>query len=325
MTDLLVLVTRHPGVPEDQRRRLLDAHSRVRVELVDSPEALAERLPEADGVVTASALPPGALARAARLRWIQSMSAGVDTFLTPELRATEHILVTASKGPLGESMAEHALALMLALARNLPGFLADQYSRRWRRMMAEQSHVTELTGRTIAILGVGAVGGHLARMCKLGLGMRVLGMARAPRDHPQVDRLFERADLHAALVEADVVSLSLPASAATEHIIDSGALAAMKSSAYLVNVARGRLVDEEALIVALGSGQIAGAGLDALTIEPPPNQSPLWQLPDLLITPHTSAVTDRLATRLVDFWADNLARFAEERPLRGVVDRDAGY
>ncbi|MGI9146195.1 MAG: D-2-hydroxyacid dehydrogenase [Chloroflexota bacterium] len=325
MTDLLVLVTRHPGVPEDQRRRLLDAHSRVRVELIDSPEALAERLPEADGIVTAFALPSGAVARSVRLRWVHSMSAGVDTFLTPELRAAEHVVLTASKGPLGESMAEHALALMLALARNLSGFLADQHARRWRRMMSEQAHVTELTGRTIAILGVGAVGGHLARMCKLGLGMRVLGMARVRREHPHVDRYFEPPDLHAALVEADVVSLSLPASAATKHIIDAAALAAMKSTAFLVNVARGRLVDEEALITALRSGQIAGAGLDTLTVEPPPNQSPLWQLSNVLITPHTSAVTDRLATRLVDFWADNIARFAEERPLCGVVDRDAGY
>lgn len=325
MTDLLVLVTPHPGVPQDQRRRLLGAHSRVRVELVDSPEALAERLPEADGIVTASALPPGALARGARLRWVHSMSAGVESFLTPELRAAERIVVTASKGPLGEAMAEHALALMLALARNLSGFLADQHSRRWRRMMVEQAHVTELVGRTIVILGVGSVGGHLARMCKLGLGMRVLGMARARRDHPQVDRYFERSDLHVALLEADVVSLSLPASAATEHIINAGALAAMKSTAFLVNVARGRLIDEEALIVALRSGKIAGAGLDTLTVEPPPNESPIWQLPNVLITPHTSAVTDRLAARLVDFWADNIARFAEERPLRGVVDRDAGY
>jgi phosphoglycerate dehydrogenase-like enzyme len=222
-------------------------------------------------------------------------------------------------------MAEHALALMLGLARNLPGFLTDQHGRRWRRMMAEQAHVTELTGRTIAILGVGAVGGHLARMCKLGLGMRVLGMARSHRDHPQVDRYFERTDLPAALAEADVVALSLPASAATEHVIDRAALAVMKSTAYLINVARGRLVDEAALIVALQSGQIAGAGLDALTVEPPPDESPLWQLPNVLITPHTSAVTDRLADRLVDFWADNIARFAEERPLAGVVNRDAGY
>lgn len=325
MTDLLVLVTRHPGVPEDQRRRLLDAHSRVRVELVDSPEAIAERLPDADGLVTASTLPAGALARGTRLRWVHSMSAGVDSFLTPELRASEHVVVSASKGPLGEVMAEHALALMLALARNLPGFLADQHSRRWRRMMAEHAHVTELVGRTIAILGVGAVGGHLARMCKLGLGMRVLGMARAHRDHPQVDRYFDRADLHAALAEAAVVVLTLPASAATERIIDAGALAAMKPTAYLINVARGRLVDEDALIAALQSGQIAGAGLDALAVEPPVNESPLWQLPNVLITPHTSAVTDRLGERLVEFWADNIARFAEGRPLLGVVDRDAGY
>jgi phosphoglycerate dehydrogenase-like enzyme len=323
--DVLVLVTPHGAVPPEQRLRLRDAHPDVRVELVDTAEELAARLPEADGVVTTFPLPPAALAGAARLRWAHSMAAGVDRFLTPELRAAEHIQITASKGPMGLLMAEHALALALALARNLPGFLRDQRDHRWRRMMAEKAHVVELGGKTILILGVGEVGGHLARMCGVGLGMRVLGLARTRRDNPHVDRYVELSDLHAALGQADVVSLSMPATATTRQIIDRAALAAMKPTAYLVNVARGQLVDEAALIEALRDGLIAGAGLDAVAAEPLAPDSPLWDLPNVIITPHTSAVTDRLAEHFVDFWAENIRRFAEGEPLMGVVDREAGY
>jgi D-2-hydroxyacid dehydrogenase (NADP+) len=322
---LLVLVTPHGAVPPPQRLRLRDAHPRVRVDFVDTAEELAARLPEADGVVTSFPLPTGALAGASRLRWAHSMAAGVDRFLTPELRAAEHVQLTASKGPMGQLMAEHALTLMLALARNLPGFMRDQRDRRWRRMMAEKAHVVELGGKTILIMGVGEVGGHLARMCKVGLGMQVLGTARTRRDNPHVDRYVEPADLHDALGQADVVSLSMPATAATERVVDRAALAAMKPTAYLVNVARGALVDEPALVEALRAGRIAGAGLDAVAAEPLAPDSPLWDLPNVIVTPHTSAVTDRLAEHFVDFWAENIRRFAEGQPLLGGVDRQAGY
>jgi phosphoglycerate dehydrogenase-like enzyme len=322
---VLVLVTPHPAVSQTQRRRLLDAHPRVTVELVDTREAFEARLPEADGAVTSFGIPDGLLASARKLRWVHAMSAGVERMLTPELAAAEHIALTASKGPMGQLMAEHVVALMLALARNLPGFQRDQAEHRWRRMMADGRHVVELVGKTIAILGVGEVGGHVARICRVGLGMRVLGMARTRRDNPHVDSYFEPAELHAALAEADVVSLSMPVTAATHHIIDRAALAAMKPTAYLINVARGQLVDEAALIAALRAGQIAGAGLDAFAAEPLAADSPLWELPNVVITPHTSAVTDRLGDHFVGFWADNIRRFAEGQPLLGVVDRQAGY
>jgi phosphoglycerate dehydrogenase-like enzyme len=325
MAPMLVLVTPHPAVADAQRRRLLHAHPRVTVELVDTREAFEARLPQADGVVTSFAVPDGLLARLPRLRWVHVMSAGVERMLTPELAAAERVALTASKGPMGPLMAEHAVALMLALARNLPGFQRDQAEHRWRRMMAEGRHVVELVGKTIAVLGVGEVGGRVARICRVGLGMRVLGMARTRRDNPHVDRYFEPAELHAALAEADVVSLSMPVTAATHRILDRAALAAMRPTAYLINVARGQLVDEAALIDALRAGRIAGAGLDAVAAEPLAPDSPLWDLPNVIITPHTSAVTDRLGDHFVDFWAENIRRFAEGQRLLGEVDRQAGY
>ena len=322
---VLVLVTPHPAVTEHQRRRLLAAHPRLRVELVDTPTAFAERLPEADGVVTSFALSPELLLRAHRLRWVHSMAAGVERLLTPALVAAEHIVMTSSKGPMGQLMAEHAIALMLALARDLPGFQRDQAVHRWRQMMAERRHVVELVGKTVAVLGVGEVGGHVARICRLGFGMRVLGMARIRRTNPHVDRYFERDGLHAALGQSDVVVLALPVTAATRHIIDRAALDAMRPTGYLINVARGQLIDEAALSETLRVGRLAGAGLDALSVEPPAADNPLWDLPNVILTPHTSAVTDRLGDHFVDFWGDNLRRFAEGQPLLGLVDRSAGY
>jgi phosphoglycerate dehydrogenase-like enzyme len=155
--------------------------------------------------------------------------------------------------------------------------------------------------------------------------MQVLGMARTSRGHSHIDRYFQRSDLHAALAEADVVALCLPLTPATARIIDAEALAAMKPTAYLINVARGPLVDEEALINALQHGTIAGAGLDTTTVEPLPEESPLWTLPQVIITPHVAPGTDGMGKDIVDFWCENIRRFAEHEPLLGVVDRHMGY
>jgi D-2-hydroxyacid dehydrogenase (NADP+) len=265
------------------------------------------------------ALEPGG-----RPRWIHSLAAGVDRLLTPELLAAEHVTVTSSKGPMGPLMAEHAVMMMLALARDLPGFMRDQSERRWR-FLADERPMVDLLGKTVAILGVGNVGSHVARICKLAFGMRVLGMARTRRDDPHVDRYFDRAELLDALAEADFVVLALALTPETDGIVDAAALAAMKESAYLINVTRGAQVDETALIEALRSGSIAGAGLDSVTQEPLAADSLLWDLPNVIITPHVSPGRDRFAERMVDFWCENIRRFADGEELLGQVNRVAGY
>ena len=263
------------------------------------------------------------LVNATRLRWLHVMSAGVERMLTPELAASP-VTVSASKGPMSLLMAEHVVALMLALARD-SAFLDDQKARRRRRYPAEHGPLIELAGRTMFVVGVGGVGGEVARICKLGFQMRVIGLARTRRDSPYVDGYVEPDALHAGLAKADFVSLSLPVTPATNRLIDGAALRAMKPTAYLLNVARGSLVDEVALADALASGTIAGAGLDALAVEPLPQDSPLWSLPNVIITPHTSAITDRLGDHFVDFWCENIRRFAEGEPLLGLVNKAAGY
>ena len=329
--DFLILMGAPPGVwniaSPEHVATLDSAHPRLRVERTDDQERFAARLPEADaafvfGPFIGLLLP--ALQSGSRLRWVHSMPAGVDRLLTHEVRAATHVALTSSKGPMGPLMAEHIVLLMLALARDLPGFLQDQAAKRWRHL-ADERPMRDLFGRTIAVLGTGAVGRNLTRMCKVGFQMRVLGMSRSRRDDPHVDRYFDRAELHTMLAEADFVALTIALTPETERIIDADALAAMKHGSYLINISRGGLVDQEALIAALQAGKIAGAGLDAATPEPLPEESALWSLPNVIITPHVSPGRDKLGQQMVAFWRENMRRFAEGEPLLGLVDRDAGY
>jgi phosphoglycerate dehydrogenase-like enzyme len=312
---------------EESFARLTDAHPRAEVVIADTPDQFSALLPHADAALVWPNMAPllaPALRPGGKLRWVQALTAGVDDILTPAIVAADHIQITASKGPLGPMMAEHALLLMLALARDLPGYVHDQADHRWRAVAAVRP-MSDLFGKTVLIMGVGAVGGNLARICKAGFQMRVSGTARSRRDNPYVDRYIEPVALHAALGEADFVALCLAQTAETMGVIDAAALAAMKPSAYLVNVARGGLVDEAALVTALREGVLAGAGLDATTLEPLPVDSPLWEMPNVIITPHIAPGRDQLGRELSVFWCENIRRFVEGEPLLGVVDRHARY
>jgi phosphoglycerate dehydrogenase-like enzyme len=324
---LLLLV----GVPENYRlggpafQRLHQAHPRVQVRIVHDPAQFARQVSQAQAVIgsrpylklAAEVAKPGA-----PLRWVQTTTAGVDQAVPPDLFAAEHVTITCIKGPPGPLMAEHAVLLMLALSRNLPVYLQNQQRHVWRR---EGQEWLPLHGQTIAILGVGSAGGNLARICKTGFGMTVLGMTRSPRELPHVDRAFGRSELLAVLPEADFVVLCLPNTPETRRIVDAAAFDAMRRTACLINVSRGALVDEDALIAAMRSGKIGGAGLDVTTVDPIPAQSPLWDLPNTIITPHVAVESVKLSDAVVDFWCENVRRFAQDQPLLGVVDRRAGY
>jgi D-2-hydroxyacid dehydrogenase (NADP+) len=327
-SDALLLLV---GVPENYRlggpafQRLHQAHARVTVRIIHDPSAFASQVTHADAVIgsrpylklCADAAKPGG-----RLRWVQTTTAGVDQALTPELLAADHVTITCIKGPPGPMMAEHAVLLMLALARNIPAYLRNQERHIWKR---EGQEWPPLHGHTVAILGLGSAGGNLARVCKTGFGMTVLGMSRTARAHAHVDRCFDQGELLKVLPQADFVVLCLPNTPATKGIINSAALAAMKPGAYLVNVSRGALIDETALGAALRDGHIAGAGLDVTTQDPIPKESPLWNLPNTIITPHIATESVKLSDAVVDFWCENVRRFAQNEALLGVVDRRAGY
>src|SRR5262245_48346758 len=324
---LLLLV----GVPENYRlggpafQRLHQAHPRVQVRIVHDQAEFARQVTQADAVIgsrpylklSAEAAKPGA-----RLRWVQTTTAGVDRAVPPDLLAAGHVTVPCIKGPPGPLMAEHAVLLMLALSRNLPVYRNNQRQHIWRR---EGQHWVPLHGQTIAILGVGSGGGNLARVCKTGFGMTVLGMSRTPRENPHVDRVFGRTELHDVLPKADFVVLCLPNTPDTRHIINAAALDVMKPTACLVNVSRGALIDEDALIAAMRAGRIAGAGLDVTTVNPIPGDSPLWDLPNTIITPHIATESVKLSDAVVDFWSESLRRLAENRPLVAGGNRRASY
>lgn len=308
--------------------RLLNPHPKLHVESANDLDKFASLACRADAIMVIKfGVPTELLSQGSRLRWIHSLPAGIDKLMSPELIAAEHISITATKGPHAPLIAEHMVLLMLSLARHMPALIRDQAAHNWVR--DEKGNVprtsTQMLGKTIAILGVGQIGGHLARMCKVGFGMRVLGMSRTSRESQHVDRYFDRSELLQALGEADVVALCLALTPATQNIIGKAELEAMKPTAFLVNGARGGLIDETALIDAMNTSVIGGAGLDTVGLEPLPSDSPLWDLPNTIITSHVAAFTDGLGKEMAKFWIENMRRFAENEPLLGTVHRHEGY
>ena len=256
--------------------------------------------------------------RAPRLRWIQSISAGVEEFARPVL--TEHgVVLTSAAGVYDPGLAESALGFLLALsarivedARLSPGDWPAQGTRLLR-------------GTTALIVGAGSIGTETGRLLRAA-GAHVRGIARTPRGPDDVfERIAGTGDLRAELSEADHVVNVLPRTASTERIFDAAAFAAMRPTAFFVNIGRGATVDEPALIDALERGVIAGAALDVFEVEPLPVESPLWRMPNVLVSPHRAGDHERWMEDVVALFVDNLKRFVAGETLRNVVDVELGY
>lgn len=254
------------------------------------------------------------------VRFIQLCSAGYDHFDVAALQARGIRLANAA-GANANAVSEHAFALLLALTRRMTEARDNQAKRHWRGMISDLSQrEDELAGKTLLVYGLGRIGERIARIAK-AFDMRVIGIRRsggaAP---PSVDRLGTPAELLSLLPQADVVVLACPLSAETRGLIDAKALAAMKPSALLINVARGPVVDEPALIAALGDKRIAGAGIDVTVVEPLDAASPLWSLENVVLTPHTAGETRRHEANVIDILIDNLGRLERgETVLRNGV------
>jgi phosphoglycerate dehydrogenase-like enzyme len=291
------------------------AHFQVR-----TAEELAQHLPEAD-VLVVSMMWKNALAdTAARLKFIQSISAGTDQY-DRRLLGERGVRVASAAGVNAQAVAEHTMALMLALSRRLPEARDNQHAAHWRGMIGEiERREFELAGRTLLVVGMGRIGARLVRLAK-AFDMRVLATRRDPSAGAEgADAVAGTDRLHKLLGQADIVALTCPLTPETENLIDAAALAAMKPGAHLVNVARGRVVDEPALIHALQDGRLAAAGLDVAREEPLPASSPLWAMPNVLITPHTAGETQAYEDNVIDILMENLDRLWRGAPLRnGVV------
>lgn len=282
-------------------------------------DELKARAPEADILVLSGLWRNELLGSLPKLRFIQSVSAGTDQFDKPVLAAAG-VRLASAQGANERAVAEHAMALILGLARQIHLARDNQMAKHWRPMIGDRARrEDELGGKTMLIVGLGRIGLRLAALAS-AFGIRVIGMRRSPAPQSHVEAVVRPDQLHEVLAQADIVALTCPLTPETEGLIDAAALAAMKPSAVLINVARGRVVDEAALLAALAEGRIAGAGLDTFHDEPLPAASPFWALPQVIVTPHSAGETRAYETNVVDLLIDNLGRLARgETALRNQI------
>jgi D-2-hydroxyacid dehydrogenase (NADP+) len=289
-------------------------------------EAIARALPQADVAFTPF-VDRDVFPAARRLRWVQSPAVGVGGLLFPELLASA-VVITRARGIRARSIAEHVLGVTIALARRLPSALRAQAERRWAQAELEgpSSGIRTLRGQRMGIVGLGAIGLEVAQIAS-PFGFRVSGIRRRSQEPPPPDvaEVWPPDRLHDLLAVSDVVVLAAPHTPETRHLIGRPALDRIKRGALLINVARGKLVDDDAVVEALVDGRLGGAALDVFTREPLASSSPYWQLPNVIITPHSSGAMQDYWTPLVALFAENLRRFEHGAPLLNVVDKTAGY
>ena len=269
---------------------------------------------------------PEFLRAAKNLVWVQASSAGVDRYLANEAFARdEKVVLTNLRGVHGPAIADHVFAMLLALTRDLPVHLEARASGAWKRDGSGELTPIALQGRTLLVVGLGGIGTEVARRAH-GFGMHVIATRRGDAPAPEfVERVGKADRLAEFLPEADVVVLCVPLTPETEHLIDAAALARMKRGSWLVNVARGKVVDTDALVAALKEGRLAGACLDVTDPEPLPKDHVLWTFHDVVITPHVAATAELTDERAWALTRENLRRFDAGEPLLNVVDKRAGY
>jgi phosphoglycerate dehydrogenase-like enzyme len=312
-------------LPENELAALQRDFPTVTWVSLDDDSRLAKELPDADAFVGWH-FPPVLFGRAKALRWIHSASAGIEANLFPALVASD-VMLSNSAGLHVVAIPEHVLATMLVLARNFPAAFRNQQARSWDRfaIIAGNGGIRELSGSRLAILGAGPIGMALAQKTA-ALGMHVRVMRRhAQRAVAGAEAVVGPDGLHELLHWADFVVLAVPLTSETRHLIGAGELRAMRSDAFLINIARGDVVDEVALIDALRSGAIAGAGLDVFSSEPLPESSPLWGLPNVVLTPHVSGYTPDYFGKMLAIFRENVGRFLRGERLRNLVDKQLGY
>ena len=286
-------------------------------------DAIRRLLPDADAAFTPF-IDRDVFASVSRLRWVQSPAAGVGSLMFPELLASA-VVITSARGVRARSIAEHVLGMAIALARLLPATLRAQAAHRWAQEELETEART-LQGLRMGIVGLGAIGMEVVKIAA-PFGFRISAIRRRANEPlPEgVDEVWTPDRLPDLLAKSDVVVLAAPHTPETKRLIGRAQIDRMKPGALLINVARGKLVDDEAAIAALRDGRLGGAALDVFSQEPLDASSPYWDLPNVIITPHTSGAMKDYWTPLVALFSDNLRRFEKGEALRNVVDKVAGY
>lgn len=325
----LLICVHHPfdqwNAPDWFPTRLSQEFPQVNIVHLPDYKGVDEEIVDAE-IVVAWSIRPEQIARAKRLRWIHSPAAAVHQLIFPQL-VNSDIILTNAREVHGPVVAEHVIALIFALAKKIPGSVRLQEKRVWGQQILwdEQPRVREVAGATVGLIGLGSIGRAVAKSAK-ALGMRVI----AVREHPEkgnegADAVFGPAQIDEVFRQSDYVVLAAPVTTSTKAIANAERLALMKDDACLINVGRGPLVDETALSAALREKKIGGAALDVFPKEPLAADSPLWDVPNLLITPHTAALTDKLWMRHYALFSENLRRHLTGQPLLAAVDKWKGY
>jgi phosphoglycerate dehydrogenase-like enzyme len=305
---------------------------------IKSPEEFSALVKDGCDVLLTFRLPRDALDRAPGIRWIQLLSAGADRVLDGPLKGRSIPLTTAS-GIHATAIAEYTLGSMLAYAHRIHIAIHAQIRHEWSRSRNLTEPVDELRGRTLGIIGYGSIGRETARLAQ-AFGMTTLALKRTPADRADPGwcpaglgdpdgkipaRFYGPDEREAILRESDYVSVTLPLSEHTRKFIGAREIAAMKPGAYLVNIGRGQVIDEAAMVAALKAGKIGGAGLDVFEHEPLEPESPLWDMENVILTPHISGDSRDYMDKACDLFVENLKRFAANRPLLNLVDPNLGY
>jgi phosphoglycerate dehydrogenase-like enzyme len=259
-------------------------------------------------------IPPALIAKAKNLRWVQALTTGTETLTAPGV-LPPHVVLTSTRGIHGPQMSELAFLNMIALARNFKKNLENQATAKW-----EQWGQPILEGRTIVIVGMGLLAEHLAERCKL-FGMTVIGVSSGRTSAPHFDEVHPRSELTKVAAHADFLMLLVPYSPETHHLISRDVIAAMKPSAFLINLARGGVLDETALIEYLQAGKIAGAGIDVFSKMPLPPNNPLWRMPNVIITPNIGGRSDNFLEQTMTVLEPNLQAFIDGRikDMRNII------
>lgn len=328
MRKLLIFV-HHPfdlwNAPPWFAERLQQQFPQLNVVYLPDYKRVDEEILDAEIAITWS-VRPAQIAAAKKLRWIHSPAAAVHQLIFPEL-VHGNIILTNAREVHGPVVAEHVIALIFALAKNIPGSVRLQQDHVWGQQILwdDRPRVREVAGATVGLVGLGSIGRAVAKSAK-ALGMRVV----AAREHPEkgrevADVIFGPAQIEEVFRQGDYIVLAAPVTDNTKAIANAERLALMKPDACLINVGRGPLVDEAAVAAALRERKIGGAALDVFPKEPLTADSPLWDVPYLLITPHTAALTDKLWERHYVLFSENLRRYLKGQPLLGLVDKQKGY
>jgi phosphoglycerate dehydrogenase-like enzyme len=331
----LILLSEPFTEPQLSELRVLSPRVMVEQRIVQRGETVApEAWAEVEVLYSARHLPEAG--QAPNLRWVQAHFAGVNRWLGHP--ALQGVTLTTASGVHAVRMGEYVTQMLLAFAHQMPRLWRAQAAREWAKDWANDAF-RELRGATLAVVGYGSIGREAARQAR-ALGMRVLASKRDPTRTADPgwsvpgtgdprgelpERFYGPADWHAMLAEADYVLVSAPLTPGTKHLMDHAALKAMRPGAVLINVARGDLVDEAALIEELTNGRLGGAALDVFAQEPLPAESPLWTLPNVILTPHIAGLTPAYNERALALFAENLRRYAAGDSLLNAVDQTAGY